>query len=167
MADSSFDSAIKFTLSWEGGYVNDPHDPGGETKYGISKRAYPNLNIKDLSLEEAKIIYRNDYWNKIQGDVLPEKLAIAAFDFAVNSGVGAAKKILQELAGVPVDGKIGPETLVAIQRKADDLGELTLAVKLIERRLRLYTNIVMKNNTQLKFFPGWINRLFALLYFIF
>ena len=90
----SWDKAITFTLSWEGGYVNNPDDLGGETKHGISKRAYPNLDIKNLTLEAAKVIYKQDYWNKLNCDNLPYPLDIVVFDTAINMGIGRATTIL-------------------------------------------------------------------------
>ncbi|MBI5236243.1 MAG: hypothetical protein HY886_08345 [Deltaproteobacteria bacterium] len=84
--EKDFDRAIAFVLKWEGGYVNDPRDPGGETKYGISKRAYPMLNIKDLELEDAKTIYKKDYWLKAGCGKLEWPLSLVHFDTAVNMG---------------------------------------------------------------------------------
>lgn len=118
---SAFDRAVAIVLQHEGGYVNDPRDPGGETRYGISKRAYPGEDIAGLTIERAKEIYRRDYWNRVRGDELPEALAIALFDYAVNSGVSTAVWALQRVVGVPSDGIIGPKTLAAIRPlKASD-----------------------------------------------
>lgn len=90
----SFDSAFSFVIGSEGEYSNDPDDPGGETKYGISKRAYPHLDIKNLTLDDAKSIYWQDYWDKADCDNLPNPLDICVFDTAVNQGVGRAKLLL-------------------------------------------------------------------------
>lgn len=90
---SFFDAAFSIVIGEEGGYVNDPHDPGGETKFGISKRAYPNLDIKNLTLEDAKAIYKRDYWDVMGCDALSWEMALIAFDAAVNQGVGAARSI--------------------------------------------------------------------------
>lgn len=87
----NFDRCIPFVLKWEGGYVNHPDDPGGETKYGISKRAYPDLDIKSLTLDDAKSIYRRDYWDASNCDSFDLPLAVVVFDSAVNCGVGRAK----------------------------------------------------------------------------
>lgn len=87
---AEFDRAVDFVLKHEGGYVNDPRDPGGETKYGISKRAYPMLNIKDLSVEDAKLIYEKDYWLKAGCDKLEWPLCLVHFDTAVNMGLHRA-----------------------------------------------------------------------------
>ncbi len=78
----NWEKAISFVLKWEGGYSNDPYDSGGETKYGISKRSYPNLDIKNLTLEQAKEIYKRNYWDKIDGDNLPYPRDIIMMDTA-------------------------------------------------------------------------------------
>jgi len=76
-----FDKAIKFVLKWEGKYSNDPQDPGGETKYGISKRSYPELDISKLTLKQAKEIYYQNYWLKCGCDSLPYPFNIVVFDY--------------------------------------------------------------------------------------
>ena len=111
---SAFDSIIEMILKHEGGYVDHPTDPGGRTKYGISQRAYPDLDIKNLTIEEAKEIYRDDYWCRIKGDDLPAGVACAVMDYAVNSGISRASKALQAACGIKNgDGIIGPHTLSA------------------------------------------------------
>lgn len=111
-----FDKAFELLMINEGGYVNDPHDKGCETKFGISKTAYPNEDIKNLTIDRAKQIYRRDYWNKCKCDNLPDALSVAVFDFAVNSGVNRAIKYLQLSLGVTADGIIGNQTLGACNR---------------------------------------------------
>jgi len=91
---SKFYNALSFTLSWEGGYVNDKKDPGGETNYGISKRAYPNLDIRNLSIEIAREIYYKDYWLQGMCDKMEWRLAMSHFDCAVNTGISRATQIL-------------------------------------------------------------------------
>jgi len=86
MAKDDFEKALKFVLKWEGGYSNDPNDPGGETKFGICKRSYPELNISKLTLEQAKEIYYKNYWLKSGCDELPYPFNIIVFDTAVNMG---------------------------------------------------------------------------------
>jgi lysozyme family protein len=120
---SNFDRFIDRVLDHEGGYVNDPRDPGGETKYGISKRSYPHVDIANLTRDEAKAIYKRDFWNRIQGERLPAPVAFFALDFAVNSGHGTAIRKLQAAAGVADDGMIGPVSLTAINA-ADMVGLL-------------------------------------------
>jgi lysozyme family protein len=111
-----FAAAFEIVVGHEGGYVNDPRDPGGETRFGISKRAYPHLDIKTLTLEQARGIYRADYWDACRCDDLPAALRLMVFDCAVNQGAEAAQRFLQEAAGVKVDGDIGPKTLAAAQK---------------------------------------------------
>lgn len=106
--------AIELVLEHEGGYVNHPNDPGGETKYGISKRQYPHLDIATLTQQDAIQIYMRDYWDRIWGTQLPSPIAIVVFDTAVNSGVTRASRWLQKLSGATVDGKIGPRTVKAV-----------------------------------------------------
>ncbi|WP_353144959.1 glycoside hydrolase family 108 protein [Paracoccus sp. (in: a-proteobacteria)] len=110
---SNFDRCLAEVLRHEGGYVNDPADPGGETNMGISKRSYPQENIKGMTRARAAEIYRRDYWNPVRGDELPAGLDLVAFDGAVNSGVSRGAKWLQTAVGVTADGKVGPQTLAA------------------------------------------------------
>jgi lysozyme family protein len=97
-----FPQAIKFVLSWEGGYSNDSKDPGGETNFGISKRTYPDLDIKNLTKEQAIEIYRRDYWGKAGCDYLQWPMDMIVFDTAVNLGVSAALKLAQKNM-IPID----------------------------------------------------------------
>jgi len=89
-----FEKALKFVLKWEGGYSNDPNDPGGETKYGISKRSYPHEDIKNMTLERAKEIYYQNYWLKAGCDGLTFPFNIVVFDTAVNMGRSRAIKFI-------------------------------------------------------------------------
>lgn len=91
---NDFEKAIDFVLKWEGGYSNDPNDPGGETKYGISKKSYPKEDIKNMTLERAKKIYYENYWLKAGCDKLPEPMNLVMFDTAVNMGRSRAKQFL-------------------------------------------------------------------------
>lgn len=111
-----WETAFDLTIGFEGGYVNNPNDPGGETKYGISKKAYPDLDIKILTLEEAKEIYHRDYWLRCKCDFMPDALSIALFDFAVNSGTKRAIRYLQRALDVTIDGCIGNQTIAACNR---------------------------------------------------
>lgn len=111
----TFEIAVEHILLKEGGYVNDPADRGGETKYGISKRSYPELSIKTLTPEKAKEIYRKDFWDAVKAEQLPEQLRLTVFDMAVNAGVKRAALLLQECAKTEMDGVLGPKTLKAAQ----------------------------------------------------
>lgn len=115
----NFDDCIDFSLSFEGGYVNHPKDPGGETNMGISKRSYPNEDIKGMTETRAKAIYRADYWNRVSADVLPMGMDLVALDAAINSGVSRGAKWLQKALGVSADGVIGEQSLTAALRAKD------------------------------------------------
>lgn len=115
----NWDEAFKRVIGFEGDYVNHPSDPGGETKFGISKRAYPDLNIRDLTLEDAKTIYKRDYWDKLRLDELPDNIRYPLFDTAVNSGIGTAVKLLQRACFVMDDGALGPKTIQAANTTKD------------------------------------------------
>ncbi|MBF0568956.1 MAG: hypothetical protein HQK95_08850 [Nitrospirae bacterium] len=91
-----FEKSIKFVLKAEGGYVNDPNDPGGETNYGISKKVYKTVDIKNLTVEQAKAIYYKDYWEHMHCDDLAWPICLAHFDTAVNCGYSAARDCLKE-----------------------------------------------------------------------
>ena len=110
-----FEKALAFTLSQEGGYSNDPNDSGGETRFGISKAAYPNEDIKNLTVERAAELYKRDYWDKCGCGLLPSPVAIVLFDGAVNQGPAKAPRLLQAALNVSQDGVIGPQTIQAIQ----------------------------------------------------
>lgn len=146
----SFDVAIDRVLAHEGGYVNNPRDPGGETNWGISKRAYPSVNIRTLTREGAKAIYRRDYWDAVRGDELPACVAFQVFDVAVNHGVSRAVKFLQEAVGVLVDGRLGALTMAAIQKQDGT----AIALRYNAARLRFYTSL----NTWPTFGKGWARR---------
>lgn len=147
----TFDEAIDRVLSSEGGYVNDPTDPGGETKFGISKRAYPNVDIAGLTREDAKAIYKRDYWDVIYGAGLHEDIAFQVLDFAVNSGGSVAIQYLQRAAGVADDGHIGPVTIATVNQQP--MGPLIF----------MYLALRLKFMTKLKNWPnagkGWASRI--------
>jgi len=122
---SLFQQVFANVIGIEGGYVNNPADPGGETKYGISKRSYPGEDIKNLTRERAEDIYFKDFWCYLKCDKLDPALAEFVFDFGVNSGVGAAAKAMQKAVGALPDGIIGPKTLALIAaRPSKDIARL-------------------------------------------
>jgi len=110
-------------LKHEGGYVNNPKDPGGMTNLGVTKKVWEEYvghsvdeNImRGLTPDMVQPLYKKNYWDRIKGDQLPDGVDYAAYDLAVNSGVGRAAKYLQQIAGVPADGIIGPKSLEAIK----------------------------------------------------
>jgi len=145
------DKAIEFIIELEGGYVDNPKDPGGETKFGISKKAFPNLDIKNLSVDEAKDIYKRLYWDSVQGDKLPHGLNLLVFDSAVQHGTNMAIRLLQRILKVKEDGALGPVTLEALQGipTQELISQYTLA------RHKFYTG----NPNWDYFSKGWAKRL--------
>jgi len=114
-----FDTAFSRIIGHENGYVNNPNDPGGETKWGISKRSYPQLNIKDLTREQARDIYFKDFWMRIGADFLSFSVGYQLFDFAVNSGIETAVRYFQRALNVADDGYFGPISGKAAQETSD------------------------------------------------
>lgn len=152
VTDDVFDRAVEFVLAQEGGYVNDPNDPGGETKYGISKRAHPQLDISNITIADAKAIYYNDYWLKsgeFIRDISPG-LAVILFDTAVNMGTGTAVKFLQRTLRVTEDGVIGPKTREALKKSNI---EDTIQWYVVNRILR-YAELP----TWSRYRRGWLKR---------
>lgn len=136
----------------EGGLTNNKKDNGGLTKFGISQRSYPDLDIKNLTWEEAKQIYWNDFWRVITGDRLEPHLADFMFDFAVNSGAKAAAKALQRAVGALPDGILGVKTLAAIG---------SIPPRQIVRLVFVERALVFANHEDLQEFGhGWYARLF-------
>lgn len=115
MMSTHFATMIERVLGHEAGYVNDPEDPGGETKWGISKRSYPLINIKQLTRDEAIGIYYRDFWMKISSDKLSNGAAYQLLDSAVNSGVAQSVRFLQRAIGAADDGIFGPYSLRAME----------------------------------------------------
>jgi lysozyme family protein len=148
---TAFDRALALVLRHEGGLVDDPRDPGGLTNCGISQRAYPNLDIRNLSVADIALIYRTDYWDAIKGDQLPEGLAICVFDAAVNMGTDKAIRLLQKACSVQVDGILGSNTLRAASRLPDAVARFSAD------RAMAYTGI---RNFDL-YGKGWLRRTIA------
>lgn len=146
----TFDEAFDRLIGHEGGYVNHKLDPGGETKWGISKRAYPDVNIASLTREQAKAIYRRDYWERAKADQYDGAIAFQLFDAAVNHGIGQAVKFLQRAVGVKDDGIVGPVTLRAVQ----DTPVADVLMRFNAERLDFYTGL----STWGSFGKGWARR---------
>ena len=118
----NYPQALKQVLKYEGGYVDHPKDPGGPTNKGVTQAVYDNWrksqnlsiqSVRAIADSEVAAIYKNLYWDRISGDLLPSGVDFAVFDFAVNSGVSRAAKTLQAVVGVTQDGVIGPATIQA------------------------------------------------------
>lgn len=130
--DKEFARCMPFIFESEGGYVNDPKDPGGETNYGISKKAWPNVDIKNLTKEQAALIYYKHYWLSV-ADNLEWPLNLCVFDCAVNQGTKKARQFLKE-AG-------------------DDWK------KYLEIRRIAYLTLIQARPVLDKFRKGWLNRI--------
>jgi lysozyme family protein len=158
----NWDKAFAEVIKSEGGYVNDPHDHGGETNLGVTKKAWGEYlgrpiadgEMKALTVDVVKPFYKKMYWDKVHGDELPGGLDYAVFDFAVNAGPGRAAKFLQRAVGVADDGAIGPGTMRAVGA-ADPKHALD---QFTSAKEHFYKGLVDKNPDQQKFFKGWMNR---------
>lgn len=140
MLKTAFEYAIDFTLPAEGGYVNDPDDPGGETKYGISKLAHPDMDIKSLTVDQAKAIYYDEYWLRNRCDTLSLALSVAYFDTCVNLGGGRAWGLLVD------------------SRASQSVDDLAAASLLLNERRDFYLELVKKKPLLEKFIRGWLSR---------
>ena len=150
-----FDDIIEVVLHHEGGYVNDPDDPGGETNFGIAKRSHPDVDIANLTKDGAKEIYKEHYWDRNKVESLPEELRHIFFDMCVNQGRGRAVKILQRAANakgaeLKVDGGLGPKTIAAME------GVELQRVRAY--RVKYYSDLVTRKPDLEKFYFGWFKR---------
>lgn len=155
--------ALKFTLNWEGRYVDDPDDAGGATNFGITQKSYdlyrtqmhlPMRPVKDIDRNEVEECYYLNYWRRGYCFILPGPLAHAFFDTVVNFGVRGGVYKLQEALGVTVDGVIGPKTLGAIERGDPKM----IALQLVNARKMHRYKRVSEKPSQYKFLRGWLNR---------
>ena len=155
-----FDSLIGAVLVHEGGYVNDPDDPGGETKYGISKRSYPRLDIAALTESQARDIYHQDWWRKLRcSEIRDDRVAQKYLDACVNVGRSTGTKLLQRALcsiglSVAVDGKIGPQTLAAANIANPD----SLLPAMRRLQAEHYEGLIKRNPKLAKFRRGWMAR---------
>lgn len=167
MYSEKFEKAFEYMLSNEGGYVFDKNDPGGETKYGISKKSYPSLNIKTLTRSEAKQIYYCDYWLKGNFDKISDQIvATQVFDLSVNLGIRASTIVLQRALrsvgkNVQEDGLMGSQTLLA----TTDSEPRCLLAAIKSEAAGYYRQIAAKNPSQQKFLKGWLNRAYRVILF--
>lgn len=150
-----FTRCIEVVLRNEGGYSNHPNDPGGETNFGIAKKFYPDLDIKNLTKDQAIAIFYKDYWTPMNlSGILNEDLVLQIFDFGVNVGVRTAIKLLQRIVRVKDDGIIGPITLTAVNES-----ELPLYDIYIKRRKLFYMNLAARRPSLEVFLKGWLKRI--------
>lgn len=165
IADSNtFEEALKLCLEYEGGYTNDPTDSGGETNFGIIHSEYdnyrdskhlPRRNVRYMDMSEAREIYANKYWLRSGCDKMPRRVAIAVFDWQVNSGRGV--KLLQQCLKVGVDGIVGPITLNELTYWVNQGKENELLSRYFDIREACYRS--WGHGSQKCFLQGWLNRL--------
>ena len=136
------------------GYVNDPDDRGGETKFGVAKNANLDLDITNLTWAEAKEVYYRRYWLAGKCDKMPGRVAVLHFDVCVNNGVGRAAIFLQRAIGVTADGAIGPATL----GKLAIMDSILVCTRISNTREQFYRDIVTNRPVQGKFLNGWLRR---------
>lgn len=146
----TFDEVFERVIGHEGGYVDHPSDPGGETKWGISKRSYPHLDIANLTREQAKTIYYNDFWLPIRG-VSHNSMRFQVFDAAFNHGFGNAIRILQRAVNTADDGHWGP----ASQAAYDASEENDLLLRFLAYRLKFFIKLKRFD----EFGRGWSDRI--------
>ena len=145
-----FNTAIDRVLSHEGGYVNNPDDPGGETQWGISKRTYPDVNIAALTREEAKNIYFRDFWAPVASRIEDQALCFQVLDAAVNHGMANAVRFLQRAAGVADDGFLGPVSRNALST----IAPADIHLLFIAERIEFFCKL----STFSTFGRGWMRR---------
>lgn len=158
MAQENWQECLETILHHEGGYVNHPKDPGGETNLGVTKRVYEEFggtkDMRDLTVEDVEPIYKKNYWDRIKADELPSGLDLAVFDWAVNSGTGRAAKKLQSMIGTVADGGIGPNTLRTLNDYIDEHGLEATIENYAEVRQDFYESL----STFETFGRGWTRR---------
>jgi lysozyme family protein len=155
---SDWQKSFELMLKSEGGYVNNPADPGGMTNLGVTKATWENwvgresdeAEMRGLTPEKVEPLYKKKYWDAVRGDELPPGISYLCFDFAVNAGAGRSIKTLQTAVGVTPDGGFGPMTMAAVQ--AVD------PVELIERFSQAKEDFYRSLNTFATFGKGWLNR---------
>lgn len=145
-----FDTAFDRLIGNEGGYVFDSRDPGGETKFGISKRSYPNVDIKNLSRDQAKAIYKRDFWDAA-GNAIAPAVSFQVFDAAVNHGISTSVRMLQRAVGAADDGHWGPVS----QAKYAAMDISDVLIRFLAERL----DFMRKLSTWPAFGVGWAGRI--------
>lgn len=145
-----FQYCLPMVLKHEGGYVNDPKDPGGETNMGISRRAFPREDIKGMTVARAAELYEKHYWIPAKCDQVPPALRPLYFDTAVNCGVATAVRLLQLSLGITADGIFGPKTAAAAAKAR--------TTAYAAQRKRYYERLVERRPELDRFLRGWTNR---------
>tara|TARA_Y100001938_G_C8098446_1_gene439810 strand:+ start:1622 stop:2149 length:528 start_codon:yes stop_codon:yes gene_type:complete len=154
----NFHKSLDIVLEHEGGYVDHPKDPGGRTNMGITQKVYEKYlgrdvteeEMKNMSINDVRVIYRENYWDKVQGDSLPMGVDFSTFDWAVNSGVSRSSKAIQQIVKVTEDGVIGPVTIKKIlEHDPNDI-----IMSFADIRADFYKSL----STFDTFGKGWLNR---------
>tara|TARA_B100000927_G_scaffold281887_1_gene267875 strand:- start:4052 stop:4591 length:540 start_codon:yes stop_codon:yes gene_type:complete len=163
MAAENYEKCLELILHHEGGYVDHPEDPGGETNMGVTKKVYEawcmdqdlhQKEMKDLEFQDVAPIYKQNYWDRVKGDQLPDGLDLCIFDFGVNAGTGRAAKFIQSIIGTAVDGGIGPNTLKALDMYVATEGLESTIDAYQEKRQEYYESL----STFKTFGKGWTRR---------
>lgn len=152
-ASDAFEAIFAALIGHEGGYVNHPADPGGETKFGITKRSYPHLNIGGLTLNDARTIFRRDFFDCLRCGEMPAPLALLVADAAYHCGPRNSARWLQQALGVAADGAVGPVTVAAIGRWRGR--GAALCAEVLSRRMTYLTSL----GTWPTFGRGWTRRI--------
>jgi lysozyme family protein len=151
----NFDQALAIVLKHEGGYVNHPSDPGGETNFGITKavaqRNGYHGDMRDIPMDVVARIYRKGYWDAVRADEMPQEVRYAVFDAAVNSGPGQAIRWLQRAVNVKDDGVLGPQTLLAVRMQNPEV----LLRRVLAQRLKFMSGL----SNWPAFSRGWARRI--------
>jgi len=159
MSEANFNRCLAIILHHEGGYVNHPKDPGGETNLGVTKRVYEDFggtkDMVDLTEDDVAPIYEKNYWGRMKCDNIPAGLDLCVFDFGVNAGPGRAAKYLQTMIGTVADGGIGPNTLKALDEYIEAEGGVENAIRNYQEARQGYYESLDTFET---FGRGWTRR---------
>lgn len=165
----SFKDSLALTLGFEGGFANDPDDPGGATNKGITQATYntyrqqirlPPKDVRDITQDEVESIYSR-YWTGVYGDKIDSinpRLAQGVFDFGVNAGEVTAVKALQRMLGCDPDGIYGPMTEAALKNDCMSIGMLGVVRLYAYERIKYYTSLAIRKPVMKKFLTSWLSR---------
>jgi lysozyme family protein len=169
---NDFEKSLKFVLEHETVYAkgrygqldyavveNEPGDSGGKTKFGLDSASHPELDLDTLTVEEASLVYKREYWERAHCYELPWPLSQVQFDGAVNCGIGQQMKFLQRVAGVVADGAWGPNTSRATGNAFSEIGVKAFSIKVCEQKEAFYRALAEKKPQVTRFLKGWLNRL--------
>ena len=153
MAD--FNQAVTLTLKHEGGFVNNPADPGGATNMGITQRDLPGIDIRSLTADVAMAYYRREFWLSYYNQIDSQAVANKLFDMGVLFGLTEAIMLLQLILSIHADGSFGPFTLSSVNAQ-----DPTSLLGLFKQKLYYHAQKVVQAKPQeAQFFQGWVNRI--------